>query len=160
MRLEFCVACGTTNDLNNHHLKPKSLGGSDDDTNLITLCRECHGIIHGSEWENQHSNLTKQGLERAKARGVRLGACPGTTRLVAHSTAAAGKSVEVRKAKADEFAAAMAPIFNQLRNEGFTSNTGLADELNRRGIKTARGGSWHATAITRILSRLQARTAP
>jgi hypothetical protein len=37
---------------------------------------------------------------------------------------------------------------------GFVSRRALADELNRRGIPTARGGSWHYTTIVRTLTRL------
>ena len=37
---------------------------------------------------------------------------------------------------------------------GFVSRHALADELNRRGIPTARGGSWHYTTVVRMLTRL------
>jgi hypothetical protein len=37
---------------------------------------------------------------------------------------------------------------------GFISQCALADELNRRGIPTARGGSWHRTTVVRVLLRL------
>jgi hypothetical protein len=41
MKLTFCVACGSTEDLQHHHLVARAKGGSDDDSNLITLCRGC-----------------------------------------------------------------------------------------------------------------------
>jgi hypothetical protein len=37
---------------------------------------------------------------------------------------------------------------------GFVTRRALADELNRRGISTARGGSWHYTTERRMLIRL------
>jgi len=37
---------------------------------------------------------------------------------------------------------------------GFVSQRALANELNRRRIPTARGGSWHRTSIARVLARL------
>ena len=37
---------------------------------------------------------------------------------------------------------------------GFVSKCALADELNRRGIPAARGGSWHRTSVVRVLLRL------
>jgi hypothetical protein len=37
---------------------------------------------------------------------------------------------------------------------GFVSRLALADELNRRGIPTARGRTWRYTAVVRILTRL------
>ena len=42
-RDEFrCVICGTTDDLTLDHAHPWSLGGSDDESNLRTLCRSCN----------------------------------------------------------------------------------------------------------------------
>lgn len=75
MRLEFCVACGERDaeKLEHHHLVPRSAGGSDEESNLITLCYVCHGKAHG--YERQHvRKLSKAGLAAAKARGVKLGA--------------------------------------------------------------------------------------
>jgi hypothetical protein len=37
---------------------------------------------------------------------------------------------------------------------GTLSRRALADELNRRRIPTARGGSWHYTTVVRMLTRL------
>ena len=37
---------------------------------------------------------------------------------------------------------------------GSLSRRALADELNRRLIPTARGGSWHYTSVGRLLARL------
>jgi Recombinase len=42
----------------------------------------------------------------------------------------------------------------ELRAAGFVSRQALADELNRRGISTVRGGSWHYTTVVRMLTRL------
>lgn len=42
-----CQDCGSLNDLQVHHLKPRSGLGSDTMTNLITLCAFCHGKTHG-----------------------------------------------------------------------------------------------------------------
>jgi len=46
MRLDFCVACGGKADLHDHHLVPHALNGPDIETNVITLCGECHNLIH------------------------------------------------------------------------------------------------------------------
>ena len=42
MKLAFCAACGSTDDLQHHHLITRSEGGSDGERNLITLCFACH----------------------------------------------------------------------------------------------------------------------
>jgi 5-methylcytosine-specific restriction endonuclease McrA len=53
MRLGFCVACGFRGDeLNHHHIVPTAEGGSDSDDNILTLCRKCHGLVHGVAWSN------------------------------------------------------------------------------------------------------------
>ena len=58
------------------------------------------------------------------------------------------------KRAADSRVRALVPIIRELRAAGFISRWGLADELNRRGIPTARGGRWHYTTVVRMLSRL------
>lgn len=72
MRLDFCVACGTQENLHHHHLIPKSRGGSDDESNLITVCQHHHALIHNFTWRGNLSDLIKQGLQRAKKKGVRV----------------------------------------------------------------------------------------
>ena len=42
-------------------------------TNLITLCRECHGLFHGVEWKIGLAELIRTGQARAKAKGVKFG---------------------------------------------------------------------------------------
>jgi hypothetical protein len=58
------------------------------------------------------------------------------------------------KRAADTQALALLPTIRKLMAAGFVSQRGLADELNRRGIATARGGNWHRTSAARMLRRL------
>jgi hypothetical protein len=37
-----CLSCGSTEDLTLDHIHPYSRGGSDDESNLQTLCRSCN----------------------------------------------------------------------------------------------------------------------
>ena len=55
---------------------------------------------------------------------------------------------------ADRRVAALAATIRELMTAGFVSQCALADELNRRGIPAARGGSWHRTSVVRVLLRL------
>jgi Recombinase len=55
---------------------------------------------------------------------------------------------------ADSRAAALASTIRKLLAAGFVSRRALADELNGRGIPTARGGTWRYTTVVRILTRL------
>jgi Recombinase len=48
----------------------------------------------------------------------------------------------------------MASTIRELMAAGFVSQRELADELNRRGIPTALGGSWHRTTVARMLPRV------
>jgi hypothetical protein len=56
---------------------------------------------------------------------------------------------------ADERAQAMAPIMRELREAGIVTLRAMADELNKRNIKTARGGPWHAATVLNLLGRLR-----
>ena len=47
-----CQCCGKKNcRLEVHHIKFKSNGGTDDEENLITLCKECHDGVHAGTIE-------------------------------------------------------------------------------------------------------------
>jgi 5-methylcytosine-specific restriction endonuclease McrA len=41
-----CQNCGTSECLQVHHIRSRSLLGDDTDENLITLCAECHSKVH------------------------------------------------------------------------------------------------------------------
>ena len=99
MKLKFCAACGSREDLQHHHLVSKSEGGSNAWTNRFTLCTACHHKMHQRFMHGvySHSHLTREGLARARARGVQLGRRPeiasDTAKVAAIRAArAAGKS--------------------------------------------------------------------
>jgi HNH endonuclease len=68
MKHTFCVACHGRGVLHHHHLVPKAEGGSDDETNLITLCEACHGRVHGRTFKH-HRKLQAVGIAKAAAEG-------------------------------------------------------------------------------------------
>jgi 5-methylcytosine-specific restriction endonuclease McrA len=41
-----CGNCGSTTNLDVHHIVPKSRGGTNELSNLRTLCHDCHKKIH------------------------------------------------------------------------------------------------------------------
>jgi ribosomal protein S19E (S16A) len=61
---------------------------------------------------------------------------------------------QVIKRRAALHAAAFVSTIQELRSAGFVSRRALADELNRRGMPTARGGRWHYTTVVRTLTHL------
>ncbi|WP_417676737.1 recombinase family protein [Pseudodonghicola sp.] len=99
------------------------------------------------------SRNTKAALAAAKARGQRLGNPNGAAAL-----RRAGKgnvdAVQAVKTRADARANQIADILEELETTGFTTLTAIADELNRRAIKTARGGRWHPSSVANLRNRL------
>jgi 5-methylcytosine-specific restriction endonuclease McrA len=41
-----CQSCGSLTDLQVHHIRSRSQLGDDAESNLITLCAQCHQMIH------------------------------------------------------------------------------------------------------------------
>lgn len=41
-----CIVCGSTDDLNVHHLHPRKKQGTDRAENMVTLCSSCHKDVH------------------------------------------------------------------------------------------------------------------
>lgn len=99
------------------------------------------------EWEREQiSKRTKEALQAAKERGVKLG-------NPVNLEAASKRGAKANKARADQFAANILPIINEIKAAGVTSVRGITQALNARGVKSARGGEWHPTAVQRLLQR-------
>lgn len=91
------------------------------------------------------SARTKAALAAKKAAGARLGN--------PRAAEAAVKAQAAHRASADRFAANVLPIIESIRASGISTHLGIAGALNSRGIRTARGGRWHATTVRNLLSR-------
>ncbi len=91
------------------------------------------------------SERTKKALAATKAQGFKLGSPDPTRGGIA--TAA------VMRSKADAFALNTAPIIEHLAARGM-SQYQIAQELIRRGVKSARGGdSWNSTTVRSVRER-------
>jgi 5-methylcytosine-specific restriction endonuclease McrA len=44
-----CVRCGSTEQIEYHHKRPLLYGGTNDLSNIIPLCRNCHKEAHGAK---------------------------------------------------------------------------------------------------------------
>tara|TARA_Y100001963_G_scaffold65907_1_gene91819 strand:- start:24845 stop:25279 length:435 start_codon:yes stop_codon:yes gene_type:complete len=139
MKLNFCVACGIKENLHYHHLIPKIHGGSDEETNLITLCENCHGAYHNKKFKN-HGALTRKALQDRKRNGkVYNGQLPyGFDR----------DGDDMIKNASEQ--AVIADIVTR-RNEGATL-TSIADELNERGLQGKAGGKWYASTVKNVIT--------
>ena len=50
-------------------------------------------------------------------------------------------------------AAIVLPIIRQIKRAGATTLREIANALNERGVRTARGGQWHAMTVRNVLAR-------
>ncbi len=60
------------------------------------------------------------------------------------------------KEAAARFAANVLPIIASVQATGISTLAGIADALNGRGIRTARGGRWHVSTVRNVLARWHA----
>ncbi|MGE8128865.1 recombinase family protein [Methylobacterium sp. NPDC080182] len=97
------------------------------------------------------SERTKAALKAAKARGTKLGRAKGEGNTMTDAYRA--KAVEVVKAKADDRASLLSGTIGEIKASGAVSLRDIATALNERGIPTARGGTWSAVQVQRVLAR-------
>jgi DNA invertase Pin-like site-specific DNA recombinase len=92
------------------------------------------------------SDRTRVALAAKKAAGATLGNRTNLAEAQAQGSAANRKT-------ADAFAANILPVVRQLRAAGVTTVRAIAQALNARGIRTARGGAWHHSTVRNLLGR-------
>ena len=133
-----------------HHLVPRSHGGR----KAVPLCGACHAKAHHSNANMNHRTLTKQGLLRAKARGVKLGS-PKPCRWKGKANGWAegqAKSCESRRKSTARAYENMLPTMRQMREEGKTVAE-VAGWLNSQGFLTTAKQPFTEAAVWRILKR-------
>lgn len=92
------------------------------------------------------SERTIAALAAKRASGAQLG-----NRTNLGEAGARGR--ESGRIAADLHAANVLPVIETLRATGVQSLAGIAEALNARGIRTARGGSWHKSTVANLLLR-------
>ena len=160
MKLAFCVACGAPDDLQQHHLITRLEKGSDDETNLITLCHGCHTKLHERRTSGayKHRQSTIAGLAAAKARGVKLGnpfGAPHWQGERAWRKTAQASAVKAKNEQAAKRALDLAPILKELKAEGIISANAQATALNERHVPAHRGGKWTARSVINAQKRIK-----
>jgi DNA invertase Pin-like site-specific DNA recombinase len=105
--------------------------------------------IYAALAENERqmiSQRTKEGLQVAKARGVKLGH-PRIEEL-------RGKAAPILAAEADAFAERLLPTIAGIQARGHISLRAIAAELERLQFRTRRGGTtWDPRQVANLLSR-------
>ena len=95
------------------------------------------------------SERTKAALVAKKAAGAALG---NPANLAEAGSLGRVTLVE----SANDFAHLLAPALRAIRAEGVTTLRSIAQALNRRGIKSSRGGTWYPSSVANVLSRSDA----
>ena len=149
--MKTCFECRATKDLQKHHVVPKSLGG----TQTITLCYQCHMKVHGRDGKGMdHSRLTKEGIAKRKAEGVKMGASKEDLEKLR------AKSREVRTKKAIDSAKKLEQNIRTIIEEDSlkpkdVSLRKMCTKLNSRGITTSNGNIFnHPNQIKESLEKI------
>lgn len=89
------------------------------------------------------STRIKEALAMARARGTVL----GNPRLDECRNSDVTAAIARNKLDYEEYLSDIQPIIQTIRDEGVTTLSGIAEELNRRGFQTRRGKKWTAQQV-------------
>jgi DNA invertase Pin-like site-specific DNA recombinase len=92
------------------------------------------------------SQRTRVALAQKKLQGVKLG-------NPRNLPVAAAKGHTAIRAAADRFAGNVLPIIKEIQHAGKSTLAEIAEALNARGIRTARGGQWYSSTVSNLLRR-------
>jgi hypothetical protein len=75
-----CCNCGSAINLMYHHIVPLVYGGKNIISNIACVCEKCHSFIHhdGASYYNNHAELIRKGIAKAKNAGIKIGLKKGT----------------------------------------------------------------------------------
>lgn len=137
---DHCVACGQSDNLNQHHLVPRSLGGTDATDNLLTLCGSCHAKAHQVKATWKHSELTRKAMRNKQANEEYIGGnTPYGFGLINGNLIKNLHEQEVIQKAKDFHATGLS-----LRK--------IAAELDKLGIKTRKDSIFAANQIKRMVA--------
>jgi DNA invertase Pin-like site-specific DNA recombinase len=99
------------------------------------------------------SERTKAALAAKRASGHRL----GNPRNI-NEAGALGRTVQT--SAADQFVIGLMPVVQAIRSSGATTLEAVTVALNQRGIRSARGGRWHASSVANVMARANRASQP
>lgn len=99
------------------------------------------------------SKRTREALEAAKRRGIRLGNPNGAAALRKAKKGNHAAVGAIMRA-ADIHAENLKPFLAALTASGVNSLGSIANALNERGMLTPRGGRWHKSSVRNLVGRL------
>ena len=132
-----CFECDSPGPLHQHHVIPRSRGG----TRTVPLCEDCHGAVHGKDL--RISALTRDALAAKKDRGERL----GRPRY--------GYRVEAGELVPYEPEQRVLRLVAELRGDGLSLRQ-IVNRLDARGFRTSKGRRFTLSAVQGIAKRAAA----
>jgi hypothetical protein len=136
MSARLCFECDATENLYDHHVVPRSYGG----TRTVVLCGQCHAKVHQARNLTDVRVMTKTALAVKKGRGERTGSVPYGSRL-----AADGVHLEP-----DPDGLKAIVLARQLRSEGLSLRA-IGARLTAAGCTPRGGAGWNPNTIARLL---------
>jgi len=133
--MKGCFECGEVRGLHNHHVVPRSLGG----TKTIPLCERCHGLVH--EKDLRIGALTSRALQHKRSRGELVGGVPYGFRVAADGVAL----------EADAGEQEVITVARELAC-GRRTLRKVCEELTARGYAPRSGGAWYPQQIKRMVA--------
>lgn len=145
--MKECYICGAKEDLQEHHIIPRSKGG--ENTKTITLCYSCHCKSHGRDSKGlDHSYLVSEGIKKKFVEDPKARSNWGNTKGVGLDKARAE-----RTNKANEKASSLGSMVAILIEMGQSMNA-IAKLFNSMELKTPSGrGTWSHASVSRVLKR-------
>lgn len=134
-----CFECDSTENIEHHHVVPRSLGG----TRTIPLCSSCHSKVHDRK-ETTISKLIQTDMDAKRTRSEWLG-----------GHAPYGYAIDADGVK-------LIPVKSELKHLNYMirlSNEGLsyreiARRLERRKVPTKQGNCrWWGSTVNKVLTR-------
>lgn len=139
MRVDFCVFCGARKNIEHHLVVPLADGGKDEPENTLTACGKHRGLVQCVRATASQSELTRKGLEAARARGVKLGS--GSPEVGARVAGDARRALARERDKA-----LLAELAGGTLEE-------QATWLNTAGYRTAQGKLFSKGTVSRMMQR-------
>jgi len=142
MKVYYCFECDSKENIHHHHVIPQSKGG----TKTIPLCEVCHGKVHGIDFTN-HGILTREGLKRAKDRGVKLGSPQNLTKV---ATLKGVESIKRNRIENENWIFCKNFIDEFVKVNGYLNYTQISNLLNEQGHKTRHNKKFTPSIVRRV----------
>ena len=147
--MKECFECGTTKDIQDHHVIPRLRGG----TKTVPLCYSCHCRAHGKDSKGlEHSRLISEGIRKKFEEDPDARRQWGTARC---REATILRMTEARVTRANIHTLKVGRVAYEMREQGETLQS-IADAYMKAGTLTSRGGTkWSTNTIRKITARYQ-----